>query len=151
MGVKYVKVRKEEVKVRRKKNEIVRSHKIYVKRSRGFDEKKGMKRTRFKKKKHLTSPERVHVRRCGSADARSGRMWSIERNREGTAISLVTRARPRSWTNCSGSLRTEGGTIRMGIPHPRAPKISKIESTKLSDVFEQTSSVCLKGYSDHIH
>ena len=37
------------------------------------------------------------------------------------------------------------GTIRIGIPQPRAPKISKIESTKLSDVFEQTSSVCLNG------
>ena len=37
------------------------------------------------------------------------------------------------------------GTISIGIPQPRAPNISKIESTKLSDVFEQTSSVCLNG------
>ena len=40
------------------------------------------------------------------------------------------------------------GTISIGIPQPRAPNISKIESTKLSDVFEQTSSVCLNGSID---
>src|SRR5215212_2197401 len=76
---------------------------------------------------------------------------SIARNNDGTSTSLVTDEVSSASINRSKSLTTSSAKITNGTPLSSGPKISQMESTKLSDVFWQQTSPGAKGYWRYIH
>ena len=62
------------------------------------------------------------------------------RRNDGTNHSRLTRSRASVATSAAGSRTTSSGTITDGVPCSSGPKISQIESTKLSAVFWQLTS-----------
>src|SRR2546426_161919 len=74
----------------------------------------------------------------------------MARKRDGTKTKRVTLLAAIASTKRGGSLTASSGMITSGTPCSNGPKISQVESAKVSEVFWQQTSPAAKGYSRHI-
>src|SRR5438270_13279383 len=72
------------------------------------------------------------------------------RKRDGTKTKRVTRLAVMASIKSLGSLTASSEMITSGTPCSNGPKISQVESAKVSEVFWPQTSPAAKGYWPHI-